>query len=708
VARPTYHPGPEEQQMSRHGWTTIATAALLLAALAAQPARADEGMWTLDNFPSARVKQQFGVDIDQRWLDRVRLGSIRLGNCSASFVSRNGLILTNHHCTTACLAENSTPQRSLLDEGHVALDPKTELRCPTQVADVLMALENVTDQVEAATRGLDDTAANEARKRRLTEIESACEAAAREDRRSGPLKCETVTLYGGGRYFLHKYKRYSDVRLVFAPEDAIGAFGGDPDNFQFPRWCLDMALLRAYENGKPVRVADPLRIRFEGPEAGEFVLVSGHPGGTDRQLTVAQLGLLRDTDLPQALYRGMELRGRHIQFSKTGEEARRIAAEPLGNLENGLKVRRKLLDALLDEGLMARKRAEESTLRAGAGAAAPGLSDPWADIERAATRARELWLPYTHYEGVAGFNSRLFRYARQLVRAAEERNRPNTERLREFTDGALPRVEQQLLAPVPVYPALERLTLSFSLERMREWLGPDEPTIRRLLSQDSPDTLAAKLIDGSKLGDPAVRKALWEGGAAAIAASTDPMIVLARGIDAESRAVRKRFEDEVEAPTRVASERIAAARFAVFGTDVYPDATFTLRLNYGTVQGWKENGVQVEPFTRLAHAYERATGQDPFALPQRWLDAKPRLDLNTSFNLSTNNDIIGGNSGSPLLNTRGEVVGLVFDGNIHSISGDYWFDAEKNRTVAVHPAIIKVALTQVYGADALYRELGGE
>jgi hypothetical protein len=694
--------------MIRHASVTIPPAALLLAALAAQPLRADEGMWTFDNFPSTRVKQQFGVDIDQRWLDRVRLGSIRLGNCSASFVSRTGLILTNHHCVTACLAEHSTPQRSLIDAGHVALDPRSELRCPTQVADVLVALENVTDQVDSATRGLDEKAANEARKRRLTEIESACEAAARKDRRSGPLKCETVTLYGGGRYFLHKYRRYTDVRLVFAPEAAIGAFGGDPDNFQFPRWCLDMALLRAYENGKPVRVADPLRIKFAGPQAGEFVLVSGHPGGTDRQLTVAQLGLLRDTELPQALYRGMELRGRYIQYSKTGDEARRIVAEPLGNLENGLKVRRRLLDSLLEDGLMARKRADEAALRSAASAPGMSVGDPWADIARAADRAREQWLQYTHYEGGAGFNSRLFRYARQLVRAADERARPNTHRLREYTDGALPRLAQQLLAAVPVYPDLERLTLSFSLERMREWLGPDEPTVRRLLAQDSPDSLAAKLVDGSRLGDPAVRKALWDGGAAAIAASTDPMIALARSLDAESRAVRKRFEDEVEAPIRLASQRIAAVRFKAFGTDVYPDATFTLRLNYGTVQGWTENGVPVEPFTRLARTYERATGQEPFALPQRWLDAKPRLALDTPFNLATNNDIIGGNSGSPLLNARGEVVGLIFDGNIHSISGDYWFDAARNRAIAVHPAIMKLALTEVYGAEALYWELAGE
>ena len=638
----------------------------------------------------------------------MRLATVRLSNCTASFVSGDGLVLTNHHCVESCLAENSTKERSLIEDGFIARSREQEIRCGAQVADVLVAMQDVTADVEAATRGLGDQAANEARKRRLTELESACEKAAPKSRAGATrLSCQSVTLYNGGQYFLYKYRRYTDVRLVFAPEAAIAAFGGDPDNFQFPRWCLDMGLLRAYENGKPARIANPLRINFAGPAAGELVFVSGHPGSTDRQLTVEQLGLLRDATLPPALLRSSELRGRYIQFAKGGDAEKRIAQEPLNSLENGLKVRRKMLDALLDDSLIAQKTREEAELRARA-AATPGLGnlgDPWADVVKATQTALALEQPSTFLEGGAGFNSRLFRYARILVRGAEERGKPNGQRLREYTDTALPRIEQQLAAPAPVYPELERLTMSFGLERMREWLGPDHPVVRRLLAKESPDTLAARMVDGSKLGDPAVRLALWKGGTAAIAASDDPMIRLARDVDPESRAVRKRYEDEVEAPTQLATEKIARARFAIFGTDVYPDATFTLRLNFGAVQGWNENGTMIEPFTRLERAFERATGQDPFRIPASWEAVKGRLDMRTPFNFATNNDIVGGNSGSPMVNARGEIVGLAFDGNIHSISGAYWFDTAKNRTIGVHPAIMREALSKVYDAANLLKEL---
>ncbi len=690
--------------MSR--FRTLALAALLTLG-ASSPSRADEGMWTYDNFPADTVKQRYGAQITRPWLDRVRLATIRLANCTASFVSKDGLVLTNHHCAESCLAENSTPEKSLIEDGFIARTREQELRCGAQVADVLVEMQDVTAQVDAATRGLGDQAANDARKRRLTELESACEKAApRSKPGAAGLSCESVTLYDGGQYFLYKYRRYTDVRLVLAPEAAIAAFGGDPDNFQFPRWCLDMTLLRAYENGKPVRVADPLRINFAGPAAGELVFVSGHPGSTDRQLTVAQLELLRDT-LPPALLRSAELRGRYLQFAKVGEKERRIVQEPLNGLENGLKVRRKMLDALHDDALLALKRREEAELRVRV-AAMPGLGDlgdPWATVARAAQAERAIDQPITFLENGAGFNSRLFRHARVLVRAAEERAKPDADRLREYTDTSLPRIEQQLAAPSPIYPELERLTLSFGFERMREWLGPDHPTVRRLLATESPDSLAARLVDGSRLGDPAARLALWRGGAAAIAASEDPMIRLARDVDQEARAVRKIFEDNVQAPERIAAEKIARARFAIFGTGVYPDATFTLRLNFGAVQGWNENGTKVEPFTRLERAFERATGSDPFRIPASWEAARSRLDMKTPFNFSTNNDIVGGNSGSAMINARGEVVGLAFDGNIHSISGAYWFDTGKNRTIGVHPAIMLEALSKVYDARDLLKEL---
>jgi Peptidase S46 len=679
----------------------------LIAALLAAPAFADEGMWTYHDFPEAKIKQQFGVDISQAWLERARSATVRLSGCTASFVSPNGLILTNHHCADSCLDENSTSAQNLERDGFLARTRDKELHCTTQIADVLMATENITDKITAGTRNLASQAANEARKKLLTQLEQACEHESAKSK-AGPLKCESVNLYQGGQYWLYKYKRYDDVRLVFAPEEDIAAFGGDPDNFQFPRWCLDMSVLRAYDShGKPAASPSFLRIRPDGPKPGEVVFVSGHPGSTDRLLTVAELEELRDVSLPQVLLRGTELRGRMIQFGKTSAEAHRIVESPLVALENGIKVRRKLLDALLDDRLMQHKQEEEATLRAKFREQSPGPgADPWESIAKAEKIERELALPYSFIEQGAGFNSRLFAYARTLLRGARERQKPNEERLREYRDTALPRIEQQLKAPVPIHPELENLTLSFSLERMREWLGPDAEIVRQLLARDSPDSLAARVIGGTSLNDPKERMRLWNGGAQAIEASQDPMIELARRVDPTAREVRKRYEDEVEAPVRAASEQIAQARFRAFGTSVAPDATFTLRLNVGTIQGWKEGDHEVEPFTYLSRLYTRATGQEPFKVPDSWLNAKPQLDLQTRFNLSSNNDIVGGNSGSPMLDTQGNLVGLIFDGNIHSISGSYWFDPELNRAVAVHPAIILEGLRKVYKADELLAELG--
>jgi hypothetical protein len=675
---------------------------LLLGIGALAPAWADEGMWTFDNFPSEAVKQAYGVEVTPAWLDHVRLSTIRLTNCTASFVSPQGLMLTNHHCIESCLGELSSKNDNLMDNGFSAAAPQAERRCATQVADVLVSMENVTAAVTKAGTGLPDGPANDARKRTLTALEQACEQASARSS-SGKLKCQAVTLYEGGQYFLYKYKRYDDVRLVFTPETDIAAFGGDPDNFQFPRWSLDFAILRAYDHGKPARTPDFLKIDFSGPHAGELVFVSGHPGSTSRLETHAQLEFERDVSLPTALLRASELRGGYIQYGRSNQSDMELIEAPLNSLENGIKVRRKLLDALHDDALMDRKKAEEATLRTLANIPAP---DPWKLIESASMRERAIYLPYTFIEVGAGFNSILFRYARLLLRGADERARPNTERLREFTDSMLPRIEQQLYARVPIYGEVETLTLSFSLQRMREWLGPDYPMIRQLLTKESPETLATRVVAESKLDDPAVRKQLWEGGKAAVDRSRDPMLELARSIDAESRMLRKQFDDDVEAPITAASARIATARFKAFGTRIYPDATFTLRLNYGTVTGWTEAAAAVEPFTYLDRAFQRATGSSPFRIPDSWMKVKDRLDMRTAFCLSTSNDIVGGNSGSPLIDAQGNIVGLIFDGNIDSIAGSYWFDAAHNRAISVHPAIIREALDKVYGAKSLLTELG--
>jgi Peptidase S46 len=675
---------------------------LLLAACGASlSALANEGMWTFDNFPSTAVRQSFGADITPAWLDHVRQSTLRLTNCTASFVSREGLILTNHHCIESCLAELSTKQKSLLELGFLASARKEELRCPAQYADVLVGTENITDAVLKADTGLSDAAANTARKKLLTSLEQACEQASVKAK-TGKLECQAVRLYQGGQYFLYKYKRYSDLRLVFAPEADIAAFGGDPDNFQFPRWSLDFSILRAYENDKPARTPSYLQIDFAGPNVNQLVFVSGDPGATARLQTRAQLEFDRDVSLPITLLRASELRGRYIQFGKNNLGDERITLAPLNSLQNGIKVRRKELDALNDDALLEQKSKAEQALRSVADISGP---DPWQEIATASSRERVLYLPYIFIENAAGFSSALFRDARLLLRAADERLKPNKDRLREFTDAELPRMQQDLFAQVPVYPEFEQLTLSFSLERMREWLGPDHPVVQRLMSKESPDALATRLIAETEMNDANFRKRLWQGGKTAVDASHDPMIVLARSIDVEARAIRRQYEDEVEAPIARASEKIAAARFKAYGTNTYPDATFTPRLNYGTVQGWVENGESVQPFTRLERAFERATGATPFKIPESWMRMKAQLDMSTPFCISTSNDIVGGNSGSPLIDVDGKIVGLMFDGNIHSIAGRYWFNAENNRAIAVHPAIIREALEKVYGAKELLSEL---
>jgi hypothetical protein len=662
---------------------------------------ADEGMWTFDNFPASAVRQSFGADITPAWLDHVRLSTLRLTNCTASFVSREGLILTNHHCIESCLAELSSKEKSLLELGFRASARTEEQHCPAQHADVLVATENITDAVLKADSGLSDAAANTARKKLLTSLEQDCEQASAKTK-SGKLECQSVRLYQGGQYFLYKYKRYSDLRLVFAPEADIASFGGDPDNFQFPRWSLDFSILRAYENNKPAQTPNFLQIDFAGPNAKQLVFVAGDPGTTARLQTRSQLEFDRDVTLPISLLRASELRGRYIQFGKNNVGDERITLAPLNILQNGIKVRRKELDALNDDALLDGKSRAEQALRAAAGISGP---DPWAEIAAASSRERVLYLPYFFIENAAGFSSALFRNARVLLRAADERLKPNKDRLREFTDAELPRMQQDLYAQVPVYPEFERMTLSFSLERMREWLGPDHPVVRSLMSKESPDALATRLIAETQLNDASFRKRLWQGGKTAVDASHDPMIALARFIDPDARAIRRQFEDEVEAPIATAAEKIAAARFKAYGTNMYPDATFTPRLNYGTVEGWMENGASVPPFTYLERAFERATGSAPFKIPDSWMRVKAQLDMNTPFCISTSNDIVGGNSGSPLIDVDGKIVGLMFDGNIHSIAGRYWFNPGNNRAIAVHPAIIREALDKVYGARELLTEL---
>ena len=665
---------------------------------------ADEGMWTIDNFPSGAVADKYGADIDDDWLRSARLATTRLENgCTGSFVSPEGLVLTNNHCIWDCIRNLSDEKRNLSDDGFMAATRDEERRCAGHQISVLIGFEDVTAEISRATAGLDDAAANEARKSRLTELESKCREAARDR-----LHCEAVTLYDGGQYFIYRYRRYDDVRLVFAPELDIAAFGGDPDNFNFPRWCLDMSFLRVYQDGKPASTPDFLRWRRSGPEAGEPVFITGHPGSTNRLLTSSQLRLLRDVVYPLWLLRYSELRGRMLAWQNTGPEAARIVQQRILSIENGIKVRRNQLKALHNDEMLAVKAEQERELRA-AVAADPELEaaygDAWALIDGAVEEHRNLYEEHLFIEGGAAFGGDLFAYAKTIVRGTAERERPDRERIRDYRETALPGLEQRLMADRPIDKDYEKLRLAFSLEKMREWLGPDNRYVRRVLGKESPQSLAERLVDGSRLDDVGYREALWRDGAAAVRASEDPVIELFLAIDADARALRKRYEDRVEAPLVRGAGKIADARFRIYGTDIYPDATFTLRVTYGAVQGWEERGESVDPFTRTRRLFERTTGQRPFKLPASWTRSRETLAPDTPFNFVATTDITGGNSGSPILAADGALVGLAFDGNIHSIAGDFWFDESLNRTVGVDTAIMLEALGEVYGADHLLREL---
>jgi hypothetical protein len=675
-------------------------AAFAVSVLGANAAQADEGLWTFDNFPAAKVRAAYGVDITPAWLDRVRGAAARLSvGCSSSLVSAEGLLLTNDHCVADCAQALSPKDQDYTKEGFLAAAKSDERTCPGLEADILLQVVDVTARMQAAGAGLTGEALVQARNGLAGSIEQEVCGADRK------LHCEVTDLYQGGRYQLYKYREYTDVRLVFSPGDRAAFFGGDPDNFNFPRYDLDCAFLRLYDDGQPV--ATPAHLDWDPtpPTAGQPVFVAGNPGGTFRQQTIAELETQRDLMLPLTMAELSELRGRMIRFSEESPANARIVDEPLMDLENDYKVTVGRLAALDDAEFMAAKRAAETDLRARAAAKlGPSLGDPWAEMAAAQKAAAARYIPYRQLER-AGEQSQLFGYARDLVRAAEDRSRPSRDRMPRYADSQLAGVEKQVLDPAPVEPGLEQLMLEFWLSKSRELLTADDPDTRLLLGDDSPETLSAKLVGGTRLGDPAVRKALWDGGMAAIDASDDPMIRFMLRIDPEARRVRRDYEDKVEGPAARAAEAIANARFAVFGDSVYPDGTFTLRLSYGEVAGWIWRGKAVAPFTRFAGLYQRATGQPPFDLDPRWIAARPRLNPDTIFDLSTSNDIIGGNSGSPLLNARGEVIGAAFDGNNPSLAGDYGYDGRTNRAVAVSAAAITEALQKVYGADGLVREL---
>lgn len=690
-------------------YTPALVAALLtLAAGSAAPtlARAEEGMWTFDNFPIARANQTLGTNIDQAWLDRVRLSSVKFGGCSAGLVSASGLVMTNNHCVATCVANLSTQETNYAETGFTPRSREEELKCPGGTAEILTDISDVTQRMHAAGAGLTGQAFTRARDAEASRIEQeACGDAT--DKR-----CQVVTLYRGGQFKLYTYKRYSDVRLAWAPEDRAATFGGDLDNFSFPRFAIDAAFIRLYENGAPARTPTHFKWNASRPVEGTPVFVSGSPGATQRLLTQDQLFSVRDVVLPMDQLIASELRGRLIRYSEEGERQAFEAMDPIVSIENTYKRGLGRMRALTDANFMRMKAEAEADFRSRAEAGV-GADNPWTTLTGIQPVLRESYPAYALLEGGTGIGttpvgggSQLFLWARTLVRGAQERGKPSAERLPEFADSRLAGVQSGLFAERPVYPGLEQVRMEWWLSKTREWLTVDNANVRALLGQESPEGLSARLIEGTTLADPAVRRALWEGGLAAIEASDDPLIQYLLRIQEPTRAVRAAWEEQVQAPTDRASERLAALRFETYGDTVYPDATGTLRLTYGQIEGTDVPGQRFGAFTTFDGLWDRATGAAPFDVAPKLLAARDRIDGSTVLNMAVSSDTIGGSSGSPVVTAAGEIVGANFDSTVLTQRNAYGYDRNVNRSVIVTTGAVTTALRDVYGMQWLVEELG--
>lgn len=693
---------------------SFALPGMLLGFLVTLPTRthADEGMWLFTNPPRKILEERYSFDPTDKWLEHVQKASVRFNNGgSGSFVSADGLVMTNHHVGADCLQKLSDEQRNYYRDGFHAKSRAEEKRCLDLELNVLMSVEDVTQRVNAAVKPeMNAEQAFAARRKVMAEIE-------KESLDKTGLRSDVVTLYQGGQYHLYRYKRYTDVRLVFAPEQQAAFYGGDPDNFEYPRYDLDVCFFRVYENDKPAKIEHFLTWSKNGAADGELVFVSGHPGRTDRMDTMAELAYLRDTGFPYLLERLYRMEVMLTAYSARSEENAREAKELLFSVQNSRKARDGGLAGLLDPALLARKEAEEKALRSAVASRADlkDAASAWDRIAVAQKTRAEILRRFTVLEGArggpAGFAGTYFEIARTLVRAAEERPKPNGERLREFRESNRPSLELELFSEEPIYDNFERVRLASSLTFLAEQLGYTHELVQKALAGKSPEERVSELVRGTHLRDIGLRKKLYEGGLKDIDASTDSMIALAKLIDPAARAVRKIMEAEVEEVSRQAYAQIARAKYAIEGPSTYPDATFTLRLAFGVVKGYEENGQQIPFETTFAGLYLRAKQHDnrpPFHLPPRWVERKDKLNLNTPFNFVCTADIIGGNSGSPVINRNAEVVGLIFDGNIQSLVLDFIYTEKQARAVAVHSRGIVEALRKVYDAEALADELTGK
>ena len=685
-----------------------------LGALLAPASQADEGMWLFNNPPLKVLQEKYHFQPTAAWLEHVQKSSVRFDNGgSGSFVSPDGLVMTNHHVGADCLGKISTKDKNYLATGFEAKSNADEPKCEDLELNVLMSIEDVTPRVAGAVQtGMDAATAEKARRAEINNIE-------KESSDKTGLRSDVVTLYNGGQYHLYRYKRYTDVRLVFAPQKSIAFFGGDPDNFEYPRYDLDICFFRVYENDKPVHVDNYLKWSESGAAEGDLIFVSGHPGRTERADTVAHLLYQRDYAVPTVLNL---LRRREVlleNYSERSAENARRAEDDLFGIKNSRKAYLGMLAGLQDPAILAKKRDSEKELR-DAVSKDPKLSQSYGDgwDQVAATLKTQIKIRDEYNLFAIGprrrgqaFNSTLFEIAIQLVRLAEETSKPNSERLREYSEAGLDSLKLALFSDAPIYEDLETVQLADSLGMMAEVMGEENETVQMVLAGKSPRDRAAELIRGTAVKDVAVRKRLADGGLKAIEESNDPMIQLARLIDPEARRIRQVFEQQVDEPQRQGYGKIANARFAVYGSSVYPDATFTLRLAFGEAKGYTEAGEKIPWATTLGGTYEHAAAhnnKDPFELPKIWNERKSQLKLSTPFNFVSTADIIGGNSGSPVINRQGELVGIIFDGNIESLILDYTYTDQVARAVAVHSAGILEALRNVYRADRLVTELTGK
>jgi hypothetical protein len=668
---------------------------------------ADEGMWLYNEPPTAKIKAKYGFQLTPAWLDHVRLSSVRFNNGgSGSFVSPDGLTFTNHHVGAACVQQLSTEGHDYIKTGFYAKTRAEEAKCPNLELNQLVGIEDVTQKMNAAvTPSMSAAAAGQAQRAAMSQVEKECAT-------STGLRCDVVTFYSGEVYNLYKYKKYTDVRLVFAPEFDIAFFGGDPDNFTYPRYDLDITFFRVYENDKPAHIENYLHWSRTGVKEGDLIFVSGHPGNTGRLLTMAQLAFLRDIQYPKTLATLTRRITLLQDFSKRSEENARIAKEDIFGLQNSFKAITGYDSGLEDKVIMGEKAAGEAALRTAFqnNPRNAGAANPWNEIAEAMKVQQTIYPELTYLERLRGFAGHLSQVARILVRAGDERPKPNSDRMREFRDSNLPSLEQQLFSAEPVYKSLETVLLTDSLAEMQQVLGEDNGDVQKVLAGRTPADAAAEIIAGTKLDDVAVRKQLYESGKKAIEASSDPLIVIMRAIDPVSKDVRQQFEDKVDAVVRRDGASIARARFAATGFDQPPDATFTLRLSYGAVKGYEENGKRVPFATNMGGAYEHAAQHDskpPYNLPESWTKTERNIDLKTPLNFVSTADIIGGNSGSPTVNKNGEVVGIIFDGNIQSLPWNFAYSDTQGRAVSVDSRGIQEALRKVYAATALADELMG-